>query len=206
MTEDDQARDTDNQLPPAQPVPPAYAETPSTPEQLATHDDTPAPRRRQVWPWALAAGLILVLIVAGFFAWRASTTLPLERAYESCKDVPSIFKTLAEGGGIDLEDADSNIASLEDVAGAAVNGVLSVEDNGKTLVVSTKSKDEDPFGFGSGLSLVCVYEVLETPTRVQESVATTRALDGRQSDSWGTFTAMWGYHPNSGLSMIISQE
>jgi len=41
------------------------------------------------------------------------------------------------------------------------------------------------------------------PSFVSEAVWATRALDGRQEDSWPGYTAAWSYHPDSGLRMII---
>ncbi|MCI7513146.1 hypothetical protein [Schaalia hyovaginalis] len=163
-------------------------------------------KRRWIWPVAVVA--TIALAVGGVTVWRLTAKPPLELAYESCKDVDSIMQTMVAGQSIDTtsEHYLSSQATLADLASEYIEGVLSVEDNGKTLVVSTKPQKQDPLGFGSELSLNCVFEVLGTPTRVKQSVSTTRALDGRQTDSWERFNVQWGYHPDNGLSMIISEE
>jgi hypothetical protein len=34
----------------------------------------------------------------------------------------------------------------------------------------------------------------------------TRALDGRQQDTWGGYTASWSYHPDSGMELIVQAK
>jgi hypothetical protein len=34
----------------------------------------------------------------------------------------------------------------------------------------------------------------------------TRALDGRQSETWEDFSASWTYHPDNGLDVLIREK
>ena len=76
-----------------------------------------------------------------------------------------------------------------------------VADGGHTLTVDTRG-DEDAGGT-SVEELSCVLDSLGTPEAVRTHMDETRALDGRQQDSWGPFTASWIYHPDSGLELIV---
>lgn len=48
-----------------------------------------------------------------------------------------------------------------------------------------------------------VDPALEGPQRVQSRIASTRALDGVQEDSWDDYTAHWTYHPDDGVNITI---
>ena len=48
-----------------------------------------------------------------------------------------------------------------------------------------------------------VAAYLKNPDYVFDLIGTTRALDGRQTESWGKFRATWSYHPDSGLQLLI---
>lgn len=95
------------------------------------------------------------------------------------------------------ESGDANDGLME-----YFDGVLAIEDDGRTLVLQTKPKDEDPLGL-SALTLDCVVTELGMPTWVEKSISTTRALDGRQSADWDEYSAQWGYHPDNGLNLIV---
>jgi hypothetical protein len=46
-------------------------------------------------------------------------------------------------------------------------------------------------------------DALTIPQAVREHMSQTRALDGRQTDSWEGFSASWSYHPDSGINLIV---
>ncbi|MET0885418.1 MAG: hypothetical protein ABWX92_03115 [Mycetocola sp.] len=89
--------------------------------------------------------------------------------------------------------------------GELFEGVVSVEDDGKTLIVSTKPESEDALGVTS-LTLDCVYGELDMPKHVSALIGSTRALDGRQTGEWGIYSASWGYHPDDGMNLIIAAK
>jgi len=79
---------------------------------------------------------------------------------------------------------------------------VNIEDNGTTLVIDN-SGEEDRFGVDR-IGLECLLGALGIPASVMEHMKRTRALDGRQEDGWGRFTATWTYHPDNGLDVIIT--
>jgi hypothetical protein len=77
-------------------------------------------------------------------------------------------------------------------------------DGGKTLIVNAS---------GDAIKTIidtqteaCILDYLETPESVRAHIEGTRALDGRQTDSWDGFTAAWTYHPDDGLDITIEAE
>lgn len=54
--------------------------------------------------------------------------------------------------------------------------------------------------------VMCVLNALEVPTHLIATMEQTRALDGRQTGSWGEFDASWTYHPDRGLDIIVRQR
>lgn len=72
-----------------------------------------------------------------------------------------------------------------------------VEDAGKTLDITVGS------AYMNETTAACVFDKLAVPDAVRDHVASTRALDGQQTDSWGGYTARWTYHPDAGLKMTI---
>ena len=52
----------------------------------------------------------------------------------------------------------------------------------------------------------CVLGKLGTPAAVRERMYATRAIDGTQSEEWGSYQATWTYEPDQGLTVIISSR
>lgn len=50
----------------------------------------------------------------------------------------------------------------------------------------------------------CVLGKLGTPAAVRERMYATRAIDGTQSEEWGSYKATWTYEPDQGLTVIVS--
>lgn len=78
-------------------------------------------------------------------------------------------------------------------------------DDGHTLTVDSRGTDEvlsANGGIGPG-TLTCILDALGTPEAVRQHMAETRALDGRQFDVWGDYTASWSFHPDDGLDLIV---
>lgn len=82
-------------------------------------------------------------------------------------------------------------------------GVIS--DNDHTLYLDMVGDD-----VGSGdftlTDVRCVLGALGTPQSVIHEMDSTRALDGRQSDTWGDFKVSWTYHPDEGLDILITES
>lgn len=144
---------------------------------------------------AIAIGAVALVAALGIVGALVVAMQPtaLERAAEECHGLKAL-----EVLGTDEEFEKSVLELVEE----KLDGVLAVEDEGKTLVVRTLPSDDDPIGI-SALALACVEEQLEMPAWLEESISTTRALDGRQSGEWDGFSAQWGYHPDNGLNLIV---
>lgn len=95
---------------------------------------------------------------------------------------------------------DSPLAEAQAKCDKDVSGT-SVTDGGKTLLIDTKGEEDTA---GTDISVVaCVLTELKTPAAVIAHMDSTRALDGRQEDSWEGFTASWTYHPDAGMDLIV---
>ena len=54
--------------------------------------------------------------------------------------------------------------------------------------------------------LQCVLGKLGTPAAVRERMYATRAIDGTQSEQWGSYQATWTYEPDQGLTVVVSSR
>ncbi len=52
----------------------------------------------------------------------------------------------------------------------------------------------------------CVLGKLGTPAAVRERMYATRAIDGTQSEQWGSYKATWTYEPDQGLTVVVSSR
>ena len=135
----------------------------------------PKPRSKAV---PILAGLVAVLAVA-----VVGLTIALLRAGDS--GAPAAGPAGVATAFSQAKDA-CNV-----VAGYAI------EDAGATLVMTVGS------AYMNTGTAACVFDKLGVPDAVRQHVATTRALDGQQTDSWPGYTARWTYHPDDGLQMTI---
>ncbi|WP_188536972.1 hypothetical protein [Kocuria dechangensis] len=99
-------------------------------------------------------------------------------------------------GSTDIETAVED-CGLTDVAG------ISVGDEGHSVTIQTTG-DENSYG-AVVFEMVCVLQGLEASDSVISRMDNTRALDGRQTGTWGDFEASWGYHPDDGLNLVIEE-
>lgn len=84
---------------------------------------------------------------------------------------------------------------------AEASPYITLGDGDKTLIIKTLG-EESP---GASMDQMdCVLKELEATDAIQSEMASTRALDGTKSGSWGTYKATWSYHPNSGVRMTIT--
>lgn len=78
-------------------------------------------------------------------------------------------------------------------------------DENRTLILDLVG--DDP---GSGITgtdaLPCVLVALDTPQSVIARMEHTRALDGVQDATWGTYSATWSYHPDTGFDLIVTDD
>lgn len=90
------------------------------------------------------------------------------------------------------------------LASEACSDAGELSDDDRTLFLDMKGEE-----LGSGdlgiTNVYCVLSHLDTPSYVTTAMENTRALDGRQSEEWGRFSASWTYHPDDGLDILIRQ-
>lgn len=76
-------------------------------------------------------------------------------------------------------------------------------DDGTSLSLQTAGA-ESP---GADLAdVACVLTEVDVPDSVLTRIDSTRALDGRQEASWDDLDASWGYHPDSGLDLVLERH
>jgi len=135
----------------------------------------PKPRR---WPW-ITAGIVVVLLLAGGAAYLF---WPTARSTTTAASGPTALRSAYTSCGSTGQISDSDRTLLLDMTGS-----------------------QSGSGDLNEKQVACVLNGINTPQYVFDHMAATRALDGRQSDSWGDFTASWSYHPDQGLDVIVRQ-
>lgn len=81
------------------------------------------------------------------------------------------------------------------------NGHASLGDSGRTLVMDGKGESS------GGLTVdqeACVLAGLHVSDAILSEMDSTRALDGQVKGSWDDIDAIWTYHPDDGLDMILT--
>lgn len=103
-------------------------------------------------------------------------------------------------GGVGALTASSPIAAAATSCAVEDNPWITVGDEGRSVSMQTAGDESD----GADLvDVVCVLNELDVPDSVISRLDSTRALDGRQSATWNELSASWGYHPDSGLDIVI---
>lgn len=188
---------TPEQVVPPRPPLPGEASGTTDADSGADAQNRPTRRPGVILGIGVAAAL---LISGGIAAVVAITSQPtaLERAGADCAGSAPLSTLLDDDGEPIFEKSDGTLDEYFD-------GVVTVEDDGHTLLVATLPQDDDPLGV-STTALTCVQQALDMPTWLTESMGQTRSLDGRQSEEWSNFSAQWSYHPDNGLNLIITQR
>lgn len=107
--------------------------------------------------------------------------------------IPAITNTAHSLGPTSIEAA---LESCDIIPGP----FFSLGDEGTSLSISTGGEDSA----GASLSdVACVLAALDVPDSVITRIDSTRALDGRQEASWDDLDATWGYHPDTGLDLVV---
>lgn len=83
--------------------------------------------------------------------------------------------------------------------------LLLLEDEGRTLFLDMEGEDPQS-GLLSITEVGCVLDELDIPASTIRLMDTTRALDGRQTDSWDGIKATWSYHPDNGLDVLLVMD
>lgn len=80
---------------------------------------------------------------------------------------------------------------------------VTVMDEGASLHLSTTG--EESIG-AEYIDVMCVLAALEVPDSVTTRLGTTSAMDGQQTATWNEFSASWGYHPDTGLDVVVESR
>ncbi|MFB9797380.1 hypothetical protein ACFFON_10600 [Arthrobacter citreus] len=103
-------------------------------------------------------------------------------------------------GQINLPFTSNAIEAAAEACSVLETFGIDLGDNGQSISMSSEGEDSAGAEYAD---ISCVLAELEVPDSVETRIGTTRALDGRQSADWDKFTASWGYHPDSGLNIVI---
>ena len=118
--------------------------------------------------------------------------------------VGAVVLVNANGGPAPLREAFDECNGMT----GALRGGVEIADEDRTLALDMKGEDD---AVGTDITTIaCVLNSIDTPTRVINLMDSTRAMDGRQTDSWendrGRFTATWSYHPNTGMNVLLVHD
>ena len=106
-------------------------------------------------------------------------------------------------GSFAADSASNSGTALRDAVEACdVDEGFVVGDGGKSLTIDNKG-DEDYSG-ASIQDIVCVLNDIDVPDYVVSNMSQITSMDGRQSDSWDSFTFQYSYHPDRGLDGVIT--
>lgn len=132
--------------------------------------------------WAAIAAVLIAIAIGATLIVRSVTAGPtLNEAAEAC-------------GGFVAEDGESLEFNAFDMG--AVGEAL--DDEGRETMREV--------GIGTFGDVVCLLGMLDAPSGVQSRMENTRALDGTQEASWDAYDASWTYHPDDGLTLIVTSE
>lgn len=77
---------------------------------------------------------------------------------------------------------------------------VTVMDEGASLHLSTAGEESSGAEYSD---VMCVLAALEVPDSVTTRFGTTSAMDGQQTANWNGYSASWGYHPDTGLDVVV---
>ncbi|MGP9837189.1 hypothetical protein [Arthrobacter sp. 179] len=136
-------------------------------------------------PWAFGIIGLVIGVAIGAIVGQLSTGTPA---------VP-----------VESQSAASTQLITDAVADCDVEDSLGVDvmDEGASLQLSTTGEESSGASY---IEVICVLQKLDVPESVVARFGTTRALDGQQTADWDGFTASWGYHPDTGLDIVVEPQ
>ena len=116
-------------------------------------------------------------------------------------------------GWITSEDSDSTSSGFGEIGpnrievaldrcGLAGEPGAAVGDEGQSLTLDTSG--EEDLGGISYTNLECMISALDIPDAIESRILATRALDGVQDATYDEVSLSWSYHPDSGMTLIVS--
>ncbi|TFC79409.1 hypothetical protein E3O45_03785 [Cryobacterium sp. TMS1-20-1] len=104
------------------------------------------------------------------------------------------------GGGTGSFLASTAIVDATQTCDVIDNVWIAVGDEGQSISMQSEGKESPGAEY---VDVLCVLDQLDVPDSVNTRIGSTRALDGRQTATWADFDASWGYHPDSGLDIVV---
>jgi len=144
---------------------------------------------------AVVACLIWTLVACGDSDGKGSSdgasegekVSVLAEAHEAC--LPGIETFLIEG-------------KMEDEATA--EEFLTLEDDGASLSIQNPPQGGGNSAPATILAIQCVLDETDAPASVTSELEQTTALMGRQETDWEGVEMSWSYHPDDGLSAVLT--
>lgn len=128
---------------------------------------------------------------------------PTRGGWKSFIVIAAVVVVALIGFGV-LRSADLFTPRFEKAADACeVPWLFALGDEGKTLALSGGGEEATMYSIED---IACILNELDVPDSVLLRIDSTRALDGQQVAEWDGITARWTYHPDPGLSIILTEE
>ena len=140
------------------------------------------PERSTGKPWVFGVVGLIIGFAVGAIAGQLSAGSPAAPAEAQTVELSQLITDAVAACGV------------EESTG------VNVMDEGTSLQLSTAGKESSGASY---VDVLCVLEELDVPDSVVARFGTTRALDGQQTADWNGFSASWGYHPDTGLDIVV---
>jgi hypothetical protein len=116
-------------------------------------------------------------------------TPPLEAAGAKCSEELTDALTASEMG-------DEAVAS----------DFLQVGDEGRSLTIANAPQGGDLSALLTIPTLACVLGEVGAPDSLNAKIEQTSALMGRQEEAWDGYALEWSYHPDDGVSAVLTHN
>jgi hypothetical protein len=176
---------------------------------MSTEEPTsadPQPKSSPRKPWLLptltgVAGFIIGVLLVGGIGLGISASNASQHA-AAVAQVETQRKAADKKAKAAEDLRKDTLATVLAICGLAGNGDAELADGGYTLTVNGRGNDDY-----SGLQIddeVCILNGLNAPSAVSSHVDQTTSMDGRQTETWGSITMAWSYHPDRGLDAVFT--
>lgn len=92
------------------------------------------------------------------------------------------------------------LTKLQEAYDSCSSSRIKLTDDGKSIVADSKNKyDTDTY-----YDILKIIRKLDLPSSLEDSMNTTNALMGKQTESYDDYEVSWSYHPDNGLDVIFS--
>ena len=180
-----------------------HRETGQPPQEQA---ELPSPGHPGIWPPPAPGSATQP---AGFDAPPPPPAAFVPAAETSRNRKPFVYGSVGLGvgllvglalGQINLPFSSGAITAAAETCNVVDTPGISIGDNGQSITMSSEGEDSSGAEFSD---VYCVLAELKLPDSVDSRISSTRAMDGRQTADWDKFTASWGYHPDTGLNIVV---